>query len=192
MSTINLSDIVSDVPPLRGLFVTAMPDCLLYDTWTRPGETWAAEQAASYFGDLVRANREALKALSAWSAEMSVTIESADVLLVIHESSDDFVVTMAFDRKAPLGMVRLHVRRMLDRIQHVLPKLELVERPHAVRVAEFLTKYAPDPHAALHRVALRTRIGLDRLKRPETLDVAEVETFESAVRELLGLETLSL
>ncbi len=192
MSTIHLSDVVADVPPLRGLFITAMPDCLLFDTWTRPGETWSSEAAASYFGDLVRANREALKALSAWSAELSITVESADLLLTMYETSVDFVVTMAFDRKAPLGMVRLHARRILDRLQQVLPKLEAVERPRAIRVAEFLDKYAPDPHAALHRLALRTGLGLELLRNPGELTEAQTERFEAAVKDLLGLDTLSL
>lgn len=192
MSTIQLSDVVADVPPLRGLFITAMPDCLLFDTWTRPDESWSPETAASYFGDLVRANREALKALAAWSAEMSVTVESADLLLMMYETSADFVVTMAFDRKAPLGMVRLHARRILDRLQQVLPKLDAIERPRPVRLAEFLDKYAPDPHAALHRVALRTGLGLDVLRNPSQLSEAQTERFESAVKDLLGLDHLPL
>ena len=192
MSTIQLSDVVADVPPLRGLFITAMPDCLLFDTWTRPGETWSADAAASYFGDLVRANREALKALSAWSAEMSVTVESADLLLMMYETSADFVVTMAFDRRAPLGMVRLHARRILDRLQQVLPKLEVMERPRAVRLVEFLDKYAPDPHAALHRIALRTGLSLELLREPSGMSDAHTERLERAVKELLGLDILPL
>jgi hypothetical protein len=192
MSTILLSDVVAGIAPLRGLFITAMPDCLLFDTWTRPGETWSSEEAASYFGDLVRANREALKALSAWSAELTITVESADLLLMMYETSADFVVTMAFERKAPLGMVRLHARRILDRLQQVLPKLDAVERPRAIRLAEFLDKYAPDPHAARHRIALRTGMALDALFDPARLNDIETDVFEGALKDLLGLENLSL
>lgn len=192
MSAIPLPELVSDVPPLRGIFITAMPDCLLYDTWTRAGETWSAEQAASYFGDLVRANREALKALASWSSEMSITVESSDLLLVMHEISADFVVTMAFERTAPLGMVRLHVKRLLTRLQQSLPKLEVEERPRAIRIAEFLDKYAPDPHTALHRIALRSGLALDLLRRPADMSEPQTASFETAVKDLLGLAHLTL
>src|SRR3954464_6920373 len=108
MATGAVKDAVNDVPALRAGFVTALPDCLLYDSWVRPEETWAAEDAASYFGDLVRANREGLRALKSWSAEMQVTIESADVLMIARERRGDFVVTLAFRRDVPWGRVGLH------------------------------------------------------------------------------------
>jgi hypothetical protein len=177
---------------MRGLFITAMPDCLLFDSWMRPNETWIADEAASYFGDLIRANREGLKALQAWSTEMQVTIESANLLLIVRELRADFLVTLAFDRNVPLGMVRLHTRRILDRLETVLPKLDMQERPRGVRIVEFLQKYAPDPHAALRRVSLRTGLELDALRRAEELDADAVALLESAVKDILGLDTLSL
>jgi hypothetical protein len=150
------------------------------------------EEAASYFGDLIRANREGLKALKAWTAEMQVTIESANLLLIIRELRADFLVTLAFDRTAPLGMVRLHTKRILERLDAVLPKLDVKERPRAVRIVEFLEKYAPDPHAALQRVALRTGIELEALRRPEGLAAADVEQLEETVKDILGLDKLSI
>lgn len=192
MSRPSVKDAVVDVPSLRAAFVTAMPDCLLYDAWIRPEETWAAEDAASYFGDLVRANREGLRALKSWSAEMQVTIESADVLMIVRELRGDFVVTLAFQRDVPLGMVRLHAKRVMERLDAMLPTLEAQQRPRAVKITEFLEKYAPDPHAAMHRVALRTGIPLLTLKKPEGLEKAQVELLESSVCDILGLESLSL
>lgn len=192
MTQISLHDIVADVPSMRGIFITAMPDCLLYDVWTRPDEPWVPEEAASYFGDLIRANREGLKALKAWTAEMQVTIESANLLLIIRELRADFLVTLAFDRSAPLGMVRLHTKRVLERLDAMLPKLDVKERPRAVRIVEFLEKYAPDPHAALQRVALRTGLELEALRRPEGLDAESVEQLEETVKDILGLDKLSL
>lgn len=192
MTQLSLHDIVADVPSMRGVFITAMPDCLLYDAWTRPNEQWVPEEAASYFGDLVRANREGLKALQAWSAEMQVTIESANLLLVIRELRADFLVTLAFDRNAPLGMVRLHTKRILDRLDVVLPKLDVKERPRGVRIMEFLQKYAPDPHAALQRVSLRTGLELEALRQPEALDAGSVEILEETVKDILGLDKLAL
>lgn len=190
MERLQIQAVASDVPSLRAIFVTAMPDCLLFDAWVKAEETWVAEDAASYFGDLVRANREGLKALKSWSSEMQVTIESADVLLVLKELRSDFVVTLAFQRDAPLGMVRMYTKRMLERLDELLPRLEAKERPRGVRVREFLEKYAPDPHAALARIALRTGISLDSLKKAEGLTAGQLDVFETSVRDLLGLETL--
>src|SRR5688572_33085842 len=51
--------------------------------------------------------------------------------------------------------------------------LEAQQRPRAVKITEFLEKYAPDPHAALHRVALRTGIPLGTLRKPEQLERSE-------------------
>ena len=191
MSQVTIGETVADVPSLRGVFVTAMPDCLLYDSWVRPDETWHAEDVASHFGDLVRANREGLKGLSAWSTDMQVTIESSGVLLVLRESGD-FVVALAFERDAPLGMVRIHVKRILERLEEVLPKVAPEELPRGVRVVSFLQKYAPDPHTVLRRVVLRTGIPFEALQAPETLDAAQVRVLEDAVRGLLGLESLTL
>ncbi len=192
MERSQLKDVVADVPSLRGVFVTAMPDCLLFDAWILPNETWIPEDTASFFGDLVRANREGLKALKSWSSEMQVTIESADLLLVLKELRSDFVVTLAFQREAPLGMVRMYTKRLLDRLDGVLPRLEAKERPRSIRVREFLEKYAPDPHAALARVSLRTGISLDALRKPEALSAPQLDAFEESVKDILGLETLSI
>jgi hypothetical protein len=192
MSRPSLRETVSDVPSLRGIFVTAMPDCLLYDAWVRPEEAWVPEDAASYFGDLVRANREGLRAMKSWSAEMQVTIESADLLMIFRELRADFVVTLAFQRDMPLGMVRLHAKRVVERLDALLPTLEAQQRPRGVRITEFLERYSPDPHAALHRVALRTGISLQALRKPEALETGQVQALETSVCDILGLDSLSL
>jgi hypothetical protein len=192
MSDRNLERVVEEIPSLRAVFITAMPDCLLYDSWLKADETWTSEEVASYFGDLIRANREGLKALRAWSSEMQVTIESTDVLLVLREVSADFVVSFAFARNAPLGMVRLHVKRALALLDELLPKIRPEERPRALRISEFLTRYAPDAHTALKRAALRSGVPVELLERPEHLSVQQVEQFERSVCAILGLDTLSL
>ncbi|MBI5507994.1 MAG: hypothetical protein HY903_04505 [Deltaproteobacteria bacterium] len=191
MGQLSLQQAVEDVPSLRAVFVTAMPDCLLYDSWVRSGEDWIPENIASYFGDLVRANREGLKGLHAWSAEMQVTIESADLLLVLRELRD-FVIALAFERSAPLGMVRVHINRILARLSDLLPPLAPEERPRALLVVEFLEKYAPDPHAVMQRVALRTGISIEELRQPERLDAGQLERLEGSVKEILGLDALAM
>ncbi|MCA9552909.1 MAG: hypothetical protein KC933_22935 [Myxococcales bacterium] len=192
MPRTELSSVIAGVPSLNAMFITVMPDCLLYDSWVRSGLDWDPEQVASFFGDLIRANREGLKALRSWSSEMQVTIESADLLLVLAEIREDFVVAFAFERSAPLGMVRLHVRRVMQQLQELLPKIEIKERPRAVRIIEFLQRYAPDPHAVLFRVSLRMGLDVDELKDPTALTPDEVELLETSVKELLNLERLAV
>ncbi len=191
MSDVRLQDLVQDVPGLSALFLTLMPDCLLYDAWVDAGErSWRPEDVASYFGDLVRANREGLKALESWSSDMQVTIESADALVVLKELRGDFVVSLVFERRVPLGMVRLYTRRLLERLDGVLPAVEVHERPAAVRALEFVQRYAPDPHAVMLRMSLKTGLPLEQLERPDQLDEAQTQAVLDAARDVLGLEQL--
>lgn len=183
---------VAEVPQLIGVFVTAMPDCLLYASWLREGTDWTAEDVASYFGDLIRANREGLKALGSWSAEMQVTIESAESLVVLRELTPDFVCGCVFERNAPLGMVRLHMKRLLERIHAGLPKVEVTERPRGIRIMEYLDRYAPDPHAVILRISLRTTIPVDALRTPETLSAEQLVRLEETACKILGVPQLSL
>ena len=186
----DLAKAVEGIPTVRGLFVTLMPDCLLFDAWIRRDGDLAADEVASYFGDLVRANREGLKRLGSWSASMQVTIESADSLVVLRELRDDFVASFLFDRDTPLGMVRIQVRRMLERLELTLPVLNTEERPRTVRALEFLQRYAPDPHATLMRVSLKSGLPMAALARPEELDDRHADVIERAAKEILGLDHL--
>lgn len=187
-----LKQAIEGIDLLQGVFITMMPDCLLYDSWMRQEQAWTPEDIASYFGDLIRANREALKSLRAWSSEMQITVESADLLLVLTELKEDFVVGFVFDRKAPLGMVRLYTKRMLSSIEALLPQFQVEERERSVRIVEFVQRYAPEPHTVLLRVSLQTRIPLENLQQPQGLSAEEVENLELAVCDILGLEQLNL
>ena len=187
-----LTHAVEDIPSLRAVFVTAMPDCLLFDSWLRADSDWKAEEVASYFGDLFRANRESLKSLGSWSADIQVTLESPEHLILIKELSADFVCACVFERDAALGMVRLHLQRLVERVRANLPKFEVSERPRGVRILEFLNRYAPDPHAVLLRISLRTRLPLEELEKPENLAPPQVENLEKTACELLGLQALNL
>jgi len=187
-----LQQTAENVPSLKAVLVTAMPDCLLYDSWVKEDLAWRSEDVAAYFGDLVRANREGLKALGSWSSEMQVTIEAADSLLILREINADFVCTCIFERDAPLGMVRLHMKRLLERVAESLPSFEVERRPRGVRLVEFLNRYAPDPHAVMLRVSLRNGIPLEDLERPERLRDEQVEALEETTRKILGLQTLNI
>ncbi len=189
MNNITLRELVEDVPGLFALFLTLMPDCLLYDSWVdHQHQDWAPEDVASYFGDLVRANREGLKALQSWSSDMQVTIESADALVVLKELRGDFVVSLVFERKTPLGMVRLYTRKLLERLQDTLPQVESHERSPAVRALEFVQRYAPDPHATMLRMSLKTGLTMEQLERPDELDDDQRQAIIDATEDILGLE----
>jgi hypothetical protein len=188
-----LSSVFSEIPSLRGVFVTAMPDCLLFTQWQRANESWVAEEAAAYFGDLVRANREGLRALASWSSDMQVTIESRDILLLICEVRSDFVVASAFERSAPLGMVRIFMRRILGVLDEFLPRVEQTQRPRGVRILEFLERYAPDAHAVRHRVALRSGIPYEHLQtKADQLSEKQIEALEGTVCDILGLDKIEV
>lgn len=187
-----LEQAAAEIPQLIGIFVTAMPDSLLFSSWVRDGTAWSAEDVAAYFGDLVRANREGLKALGAWSSEMQVTIESAESLVILRELSSDFVAGCVFERAAPLGMVRLHLRRLLERIGDALPRVQAEDRPRGLRIMEFLDRYAPDPHAVALRVSLRAGISLDDLRVPGALTPDQVRRLEETACKILGVKQLSL
>lgn len=192
MTTQYLSHSVEDIPSLQGVLVIAMPDCLLFDAWVSAGASWLPEEVAGYFGDLFRANREGLKALGGRPTDMQVTLESPDHLIILRELTPDFVCACVFDHGAALGMVRVHLQRLIDRVRETLPRFEVAERPRGVRIVEFLDRYAPDPHAVLLRVSLRARLPMARLERPETLDSHEITALESTACEILGLEALAL
>jgi predicted regulator of Ras-like GTPase activity (Roadblock/LC7/MglB family) len=187
-----ISQAVEDIPALKAVFVTAMPDCLLFASWLRADSDWSEEQVATYFGDLFRSNREGLKALGSWSSDMQVTIEAPDNLVILRELNSDFVCGCVYERSAALGLVRLHTKQLLDRISSTLPSFEAGQRPRGVRVVEFLDRYAPDPHAVLLRVSLCTRVPMETLNEPEKLSDEQVAQVESAACDILGLKALSI
>jgi predicted regulator of Ras-like GTPase activity (Roadblock/LC7/MglB family) len=187
-----LAEAAAEIPSLRSVLVITMPDCLLFSSWAHAETSWSVEDASSYFGDLVRANRRGLGSIGAWSTDMQVTIESADALIVLREIDENFVCCAMFDRQAPLGMVRLQLKMLLNRISTILPKVALEERPRGVRFVEFLERYAPDPHAVLLRVATRTGISMDALRDAGKLTPAQVTSLEEAAKRILGLEQINI
>jgi len=192
MARATLQEIALDVPALRGVFVATLPEGHLHDAWMRPKEPWSARHVAGYFSDLHRANKRALEALGATHPDAQVTIESGGMLIVIREVRPDFVAAFAFDKSAAPAAVGPQVKRMMQRLQDVLPSSAPELRERGVRVLEFLDRYAPDAHAVLLRVSLKTGIPLERLQAPASLDDEQVERIEVAVKDVLGLESLDV
>lgn len=69
---------------------------------------------------------------------------------------------------------------------------ESSDKPRAVRLLDFLHRYAPDPHVTMLRLSLRTGISLDALSTPEHLDEAQVENLAASVRDIIGQEQLGI
>ncbi len=67
-----------------------------------------------------------------------------------------------------------------------------VARPRATRLLDFFRRYAPDPHAALLRLSLRTGIPVDLLEAPDALDDAQVDAIADSIRDILGQETVGI
>jgi len=192
MARATLKEMALDVPALRGLFVAALPDGQLHDAWMRPKEQWSARHLTPSFGDVHRAMRRALETLGSWAADAQVTIESGNVLIVLREVRPGFLAAFAFDRTAAAANVGGQIKRLMQRLQEVLPSGEPEQRPRAVRIVDFLLRHGPDPHTILARVALKTGITLERLGAPSALEPTEVELLEEAVKDVLGLDSLDV
>jgi hypothetical protein len=188
-----LAAAAAELHSLQACLVVAMPDCLLFSSWMRKDMQWAAEDAAGYFGDLIRANRRGLKAIGAWSGEMQVTIEANEALVILRELDESFACCAMFDKETPLGMVRLQLKMLLGRVGALLPKTGLEERPRGVRLIEFLERYAPDPHAVLLRVSTRTGLPVEMLRdEAHKLTEAQVAEVEQTAKKILGLEQINI
>jgi predicted regulator of Ras-like GTPase activity (Roadblock/LC7/MglB family) len=189
---ITLNSLISGIKGIEGLFLTAMPDCLLYDSWVSKEKSWSAEEVAVYFGDLIRSNREGLKALNAYSADMQVTIESSDLMVVLKEVRGDFVIGFVFDKSMPLGMIRLQVDKIVSRIMPTLPVIEVEKRSQGAKIMEYLNRYSPDSHAVINRLVLQTGLSKEKLTNPDLIDEHELKKLENAAMTILGVKELRL
>lgn len=63
-------------------------------------------------------------------------------------------------------------------------------RARAARALDVVQRRAPDPHATLMRMALKTGLPLDVLQTLEGIDAEAAARIEDAARDILGLEAL--
>ena len=188
-----LQTLATNVDKLQAIFVIAMPDALLFDSWvTLKHQHWDATEIASYFGDMIRANRRGLKSLSSWSDEMQITVETKDSHLIMHELESDFVVVAIFEPNFALGLIRFEMMSLLKKLDEILPKGEIERRSQGVRTVDFLLRYAPDSHAVLQRVALMTGITIEKLKNPTELNDEDAEIIQEAAKSILGLNQIDI
>ncbi len=199
MQILNLPAAAEGVPALQGLFVITMPDCLLFDSYVLPVLQEASEELAAMFGELVRNHREALRLMGSWSSELQITVESSDRLLLLRELREDFLLVFVFESSLPIGMARLFGRRIgetlqlqLEGFQETDAEGEAEQSPRAARILEFLQRYAPDPHASMMRLALRTGIPMEHLEAPASLSPQALAKVEEAVCDILGIDQLNV
>lgn len=65
-------------------------------------------------------------------------------------------------------------------------------RPRAVKLLEFFRRFAPDPHASMLRLSLRTGISLEALDQPEQLNEVQVEAIAASVSDILGQDPIGV
>lgn len=196
MQMLDLASLAEGVPGLRGIFLSAMPDCLLLDSYLPHHDPWPSEELASLFGDLLVKHRQTLQLLQTWSPEIQVTIESSDFTLILREIRSDFVAGFVFEPTSPFGMIRLFSKRLQDTLAQQLASLQpepsASADSRAARILDFLQRYAPDPHTSLMRLALKTGIPLENLEQPSSLAPAHLHKVEEAVCDILGIDQLQL
>jgi predicted regulator of Ras-like GTPase activity (Roadblock/LC7/MglB family) len=200
MQILNLAAAAQGVPALQGIFVITMPDCLLFDSYVLPSMQEASDDIAALFGEILRNQREALKLLGGWSSSLQITVESSDRLLHLREIQDNFLIVFSFEAHLPIGMARLFGRRIIEELHNQLQEFYAPssspslsdEQPRAARILEYLKLYAPDPHASMMRLALRTGIPLEHLEVPSSLSAQALAQVEEAVCDILGIDQLSL
>ncbi|MCB9641341.1 MAG: hypothetical protein H6728_04870 [Myxococcales bacterium] len=192
MQEYSLQELIEPSPSLNAVFVTAMPDCLLFDSYEAQPNKRDLNHVASYVGDLVRANREVLRSLEEYEEDAQITVETKEYQIILKELDERFVAGFLFNRKAPIGMVRLQVDKMLKVLRKHLESYKPEEIPRVVQVLDYLQRYAPDPHASMMRVALKTGLPLQTLQNPQGLNEQQLANIEESVRQILGLKTLHL
>lgn len=210
MNPLNLAAAAEGIPSLRAILITAMPGCMLFDAYL-PGDSEVnqddIEDAAAFFGDLIRANRETLKLFGSWSSNIQFTVESDELLYSVWGLRSDFVIGFVFDAGVPSGMIRHFTRRMYLDLQQQIERMgghieapeELVlfeepdvqeEQPRGVELLEYLRVYAPDPHASMFRISVKTGIPVEELENPSNLSGEDVSLIEQAVCDILGIDNI--
>jgi hypothetical protein len=173
-------------PLLAGAFLITLPDCLLLDGWQRDERRWEANAVAGHFGHLIRANREGLRAMSAWSQDMQVSIESDEATVVLRELTGSFALGCVFEG-APIGVARMQTRQIALRLLGTLPEVAPAPRTRAETILEHLAR-----RGLLARVVQRSGLAPGRMGDPASLSFEEVAQLERAACQILGLATLGV
>lgn len=185
-----LEEICTKDHSLNGLVITQLPNCFTWDSWQKI--EFDCEDIAAYFGDMIKAQRNACQTISPVIEDIRLTIETEQFTILAIEISNHFAAIFIFDANIPLGMARLLLKRFRPIILEKLPTENVVERSQGERIMEFVKRYSPDAHTVVMRVSLQTRIPLDILENPATLSDEQIKKLERSVKAILGINNINL
>lgn len=192
-SYLGLEQELQHIPVLRGLLISVMPDCLLFDSYMPETQAWNKEDMASELGELFERSQHLMELFRS-TGQSQITVENDDAVLVVRKLADSFIVGMIFRPDTPLALIRVYAGQISEKVTERLQSVEVSDVQEsfssAVRILEYLKQYAPDPHTSLMRIALKTGIPLGTLNQPQQLNNEQTELLERAVCDILGLDEL--
>lgn len=153
---------------LRDVWIVSVPDCLLVGSYSRAGGD-RLDEAAVELGSLYQSCQAALHWARSLGHARWVTIESDDVVVVIARSSPEVVTVMSFDRRAPLGIIRMQARQVLEHVSHDTGTEPDPLRSRVMALLDEIRSRSPEPRAAVAHLARRSGVAADRLTHPESL-----------------------
>lgn len=114
----DMESLVSSIKQLNALLVVTVPDCLLYSSWQRGGQTWDAETAGAFLGQLVHSTQQGGQATDGWTTGLAtITLESDRGLIILRQVKDPFTVAYVFEQGTAIGWARLQVQRTLGSVE---------------------------------------------------------------------------
>jgi predicted regulator of Ras-like GTPase activity (Roadblock/LC7/MglB family) len=179
-----------EIQYLQGVVIAQIPDCIAWESWEN--YKFDSHEIAAYFGDMVKAQRNACQSLAKNTDDIQLSIESNKQTILVSELTDNFIAIFIFNKDIPLGMARFESRYLSTLILENLPTENVVTRSHADRVIDFIQRYAPDPYSVLMRISLQTKIPYDKLKKPNTLSDKEIKNIELSAKSILGVTELNI
>jgi hypothetical protein len=109
-----IESLVSGIKQLNALLVVTIPDCLLFSSWRREGQSWDAEAAGAFLGQLVYSAEQGGQATDGWTTGLAaITLESANALIILRQVKEPFAVAYVFDHDTAIGWARMQVQRTL-------------------------------------------------------------------------------
>lgn len=179
-----------EIQYLQGVVVAQIPDCVAWETWEK--SEFDTNEIAAYFGDMVKAQRNACQSLTTNMDDIQLSIESDKLTILVSELNDNFVAIYLFNKGIALGLARFEIKQLSALILENLPTESIVTRSHPERIIDFIQRYAPDSHSVLMRISLQTKIPLYELKAPNSLSDEEIKNLETSAKSILGVTELNI
>lgn len=144
-----IESLVSGIKQLNALLVVTIPDCLLFSSWRREGQSWDAEAAGAFLGQLVYSTEQGGQAMDGWTTGLAaITLESENALIILRQVKEPFAVAYVFDHGTAIGWARMQVQRTLGSVTEQLDGQAPPTTKAAVKPAAAKPAAAPAPVAA--------------------------------------------